>query len=48
MFMTFLLLLFQSNLYVVLARGKDPKIAFIEIFSGQKPINKKPFCEIGA
>ena len=39
-FMTFLL--FQSNLYIVLAHGKGPKIAFIEIFSRQKTLYKDP------
>ena len=39
MFVTFLL--FQSNLYVVLARGKGSKNSIIEIFARQKTLNKK-------
>ena len=34
-------LLFLSNLYIVLARGKGPKKVFIEIFSRQVTLNKK-------
>ena len=33
--------LFLSNLHIVLARGKGPKKAFIEIFSRQVTLNKK-------
>ena len=40
MFVTFLLRL--TNLYIVLARGKGTKKAFIEIFSNKKPKPKKP------
>ena len=39
MFVTFLLRL--TNLYIVLARGKGTKKAFIEIFSRQKTQTKK-------